>query len=252
MALLVTFVALVAVAAIAAVRTRRRSGRQRALLILCRRAGVRFSVLDPFDDTTLLPFRLFGRGEARGFENVVWDPRDDGAVRVFDYWFEERDVHGAGTKRDLTCALVPLAFGVPAIAVLPRGGEDVSREPTETQTVTLELDEFNHRFAVHAADARSAVAFLDQRMMEALLQLPLRIAIHVHEDRMLLVGPTLEPGGTILLLDTARALATRVPRVVASLYPPRPAEGPFEDRWMQGRWSPDPTSADPNPAELGG
>ncbi len=238
--------------AIAAVRHRRRSGRQRALMICCRNAGVAFSVLDPFDDSLFLPFRLFGRGEHRGFENVLWDPRDEDGVRVFDYWFEEQNDQGARIKQDLSCAIVPLPFGVPPLAIVPRGAIDVSREPIATRSVTLELDEFNRRFSVRSDDPRAAVAFCDQRMMQSLLRIPLRVAIHVHEDRMLLVGPTLEPAEMLLLLEVARSLATKVPPVVASLYPPRPMEGPFEDRWLQGSWSPDPTSTEPNPADLGG
>jgi hypothetical protein len=252
MELLWTVLVLVVAGSVAAVRLRRRDRRQRVLLLMCREAGVEFSVLDPFRDSTFLPFRLFGRGDTRGFENVMWDPRDDGAVRVFDYWFEERDEDGVGEKHDLTCGLVPLPFGVPPLAVVPRGVTETSREPTETHTVTLDLDAFNRRFDVRTADPRAAVAFLDQRMMQALMRLPLRVAIHVHEDRMLLVAPTLEPGEMLLLLEAARALRTRVPPVVASLYPPRPTTGPYERRWLQGAWSPDPTSAGPNPADLGG
>jgi hypothetical protein len=183
---------------------------------------------------------------------VIWDRRDDGAVRVFDYWYEERDDNGVAVKHDLTCAMVPLPFGVPALAVLPRGAPEVSRELTETHTVTLDLDAFNRRFLVRTADPRAAVAFLDQRMMQALMRLPLRVAVHVHEDRMLLVAPTLEPGEMLVLLEAAHILATRVPPVVASLYPPRPPQGPFERRWLQGSWSPDPTSAEPNAADLDG
>jgi hypothetical protein len=88
-----------AAATIGAVRLRRPGRRQRALLLLCERAGVRFSALDPFDDTSFLPFRLFGRGDIRAFENVVWGGSDRRAVRVFDYWFEERDERGVGEKR---------------------------------------------------------------------------------------------------------------------------------------------------------
>jgi hypothetical protein len=31
---------------------------------------------------------------------------------------------------------------------------------------------------------------------------------------------------------------------MASLYPPRPLAGPFEERWLQGAWSPDPISGE--------
>jgi hypothetical protein len=250
MEVLLVLLGVAVVATVAALRLRRGDARQRALLVLCRRAGVEFSVIDPFEDTLFLPFRMFGRGDVRGSVNVVWDPRDDGRVRVFDYWFEERDERGAAMRQELTCAIVPLPFGVPPVAVLPRDADDVSRELAETRTIALELDGFNRRFVVRAADPRAAVAFLDQRMMDALMQLPLQVAIHVHEDRMLLVAPRLEPGSMLLLLDVARELATRVPPVVASLYPPRAAVGPFEHRWFQGRWSPDPISADADQPDL--
>jgi hypothetical protein len=34
-------------------------------------------------------------------------------------------------------------------------------------------------------------------MMQALLALPLRVSIHVHEDRMLCVASTLDPPGVL-------------------------------------------------------
>jgi hypothetical protein len=149
----------------------------------------------------------------------------------------------------MTCGVVPLPFSVPTIAILPRGQVDPSGEPATGDVVRLELDAFQERFEVRADDPRAAVALLDQRMMATLLRVPIRVAIHVHEDAMLMVAPTLEPGEMLLLLACAKALAGRVPPVVASLYPPRPARGPFEQRWLQGSWSPDPTSADaPEPS----
>jgi hypothetical protein len=178
----------------------------------------------------------------------VWNDGGD-AIRVFDLWFEVIDEHGATVRHDLTCGVVPLPFGVPPIAVLPRGMIDPVPEQVADRSVTLELDAFNRRFDVRATDPRAAVALLDQRMMQTLMHLPLSVAIHVREDRMLLAAPVLKPAETLLLLEVAHALAERVPPVVASLYPPRPAEGPYEDRWRQGHWSPDPTSAEPQGLE---
>jgi hypothetical protein len=251
MELVVLLAGLAVAGTVAALRGRRRNRRQRTLLGLCRDAGVGFSVVDPFPDTAYLPFRLFGRGDRRGIQNVVWDEGDPD-IHVFDSWFEERNEQGVGVTHDMTCGVVPLPFSVPRLAVLPRGVRDPSQEPIEGGRVGLELEAFDRRFDVRSADPRAAVAFLDQRMMEALVHIPLRVAIHVHEDRMLLVGATLEPAEMLVLLEVARALPGRVPRVVASLYPPRPAEGPFEHRWLQGAWSTDPTSASPNRDDLGG
>ena len=240
--------ALLAVGAIAAIRSWRRTRHQRQLVRLCLDAGVEFAVVDPFPDTLLLPFRLFARGTARGVDMVVWDRRDSGAVRVFDYWFEE-EANGL-VRTSMTCGVVPLPFTVPPLSICPRALADPSGEVVPGVEVSLELETFNRRFAVSAVEARAAVAFLDQRMMAALLALPLEVAIHAREDRMLLVARSLEPERVLTLLDIAHGLARRVPRVMASLYPPRPPVGPFEDRWFQGAWSPDPISRERTEADV--
>jgi len=235
------FAVATAVVVVAVVRARSGSARQRALVQLCADAGLACALLDPFPDTSLLPFRVFGWGSAHGVENVVWDGGDDRAIRVFDAWVQPQTDEA---RRTMTCGVAPLPFSVPPIAILARGQVDPSEEPVPGDVVHLELDAFEQRFEVRADDARAAVALLDQRMMAALLRLPMRVAIHVHEDAMLLVAPTLEPGEMLVLLACAKALAGRVPPVVASLYPPRPSRGPYEQPWLQGSWSPDPTSAD--------
>jgi hypothetical protein len=226
---------------VAVLRVRSRSARQRALVQLCADAGLGCGALDPFPDTTMLPFRLFGWGSAHGVENVVWDEADDREIRVFDLWVQPRPDEG---RRTMTCGVAPLPLAVPPIAILAKGQVDPSEEPVVGGVVHLELDAFEQRFEVRAADPRAAVALLDQRMMEALLRVPMHVTIHVHENAMLLVAPVLEPGEMLVLLACAKALADQVPAVVASLYPPRPSQGPYERRWLQGTWSPDPTSAD--------
>jgi hypothetical protein len=228
-------------AVVMSLRARSRSARQRELLRLCADAGLACAVLDPFDDTTLLPFHVFGRGSAHGVENVVWDPSDGGGIRVFDLWVQPAPDEA---RRRMSCGVVPLPFAVPPIAILARGQGDPSEEPAAGDVVHLELDAFEQRFEVRAVDPRAAVALLDQRMMAALLRLPMRVAIHVHENALLLVAPLLEPGEVLVLRACAGMVAARVPPVMASLYPPRPSRGPYEDRWLQGSWSPDPTAAD--------
>jgi hypothetical protein len=231
----------VATIVVALMRARAGSRRQRALLQLCADAGLACAVLDPFPDTAVLPFRLFGWGSAHGVQNVVWDGSDDRGIRVFDLWVQPSPDE---SRRTMTCGVVPLPFAVPPVSVLARGQADPSEEPVVGEVVHLDLDAFEQRFEVRAVDPRAAVALLDQRMMAALLRVPMRVAIHVRENVMLLIAPLLEPGEMLVLLACASALAERVPPVVASLYPPRANRGPYEQRWLRGAWSPDPTSAD--------
>lgn len=231
--------------AIAGWRAWHRDRRQRALLAACWRSGLRFSVFDPFPDTKWLPFPMFGQAFEPRVMNVVWDRRDEG-IRVFDLGVAtlqaERD--GIGDRRWMSCAVVPLPFSCPRLAIASRASVDPSGLGIPGEEVVLELETFNRRFRVLASEPRAALAFCDQRMMRALMALPLDATIHVNEHVMLLVAPLLEAGEVLVLLEAARGLARVVPPVVASLYPPRPATGPHEERWLQGRWSPEPTGAD--------
>lgn len=224
-------------------RARSRAGRQRRLMLICHRAGLDFAPLDPFPDSAWLPFPMFGV-ERHGTENVVWDRRGGPGVRVFDLWYQEGDDRGpAGGRRRLTCAVAPLAASCPGLRVTPRAVVDDAVGALVGDGVRLELEAFTRRFHVETEDERFAVAFLDQRMMEAFLALPEEVAADVNGDVLLLSAPLLAPERMLRLLDAAATIRRRIPRVVSSLYPQRPPQGPHERRWLQGRWSPDPTGS---------
>jgi hypothetical protein len=236
---------LVPVLALAAVWRRRRAlaSRQRRLMMLCDRAGLKFSPLDLRSDTAWLPFRMFGRSPS-GTENVVWDARVGPDVYAFDFWYQDAtDDRDVGTKRRLTCAVVPLPAGCPDLRVSPRDAASLSDLPRGSE-VNLELEEFTRRFLVEAQDRRFAFAFLDQRMMQALLGLPDDVIAEVSQDVLLLWGPLLPPERVLLLFDAAQRIRGRIPRVLPSLFPPRPIQSPVEHRWLQGRWSSDPTATE--------
>ena len=108
------------------------------------------------------------------------------------------------------------------------------------EAIDLDLEAFNRRFTVRADDRRFATAFCDQRMMAAIMRIPAAIGVATNEDRLLLFGGELDPGSVLLLLEAARAIRNAVPPVVRDLYAPRSPRSPYEDRWLQGRWSPDP------------
>ncbi len=236
---------LAALVALGGVWWRRRSlgARQRQLMLLCARAGLTFSPLDLRDDTAWLPFPIFGRSPS-GTENVVTDERAAGDVRTFDFWYQDAaDDRPVGVRRRSTCAVVRLPAACPDLRVAPR---DVASPLADAlgSEVRLELEDFTRRFVVTAQDRRFAVAFLDQRMMEAFLGLPEGVSAEVSEDVLLLSAPLLPPAQVLLLFDAACRIRRRIPRVLTSLFPPRPSEGAFERRWLQGRWSPEATGAD--------
>lgn len=221
-------------------RLRRRASRQRRLMLLCDRARVAFEAVDLHPDTAWLPFPMFGAAR-HGTENVVWDRAEGDDVRAFDFWYLEETEEGSrGNRRRLTCAVVPLGSSGPGLRVVPRDavfepGGGLGRE------VHLELEVFERRFRVETDDPRFAVAFLDQRLMEAFLALPHGVSAEVGEGTLLLRAPLLPAEQVLVLLDTALEMRRRIPRVLSSLFPPRPARGTHEDRWLQGHWSAEST-----------
>src|SRR5215208_5117928 len=86
---------------------RRRPERQRALMLLCDRAGLDFAPMDLATGTAWLPFPLFGRRRS-GTENVVWDRARGPDIRVFDFWFADDNEGEPFARREhRTCAVVP-------------------------------------------------------------------------------------------------------------------------------------------------
>ena len=213
-------------------------------MILCQHAGLDFAPLDLRLDTAWLPFPMFGRPQ-HGTENVVWDRHLGDDVHAFDLWYEDlADEGGRGVRRTLTCAVVPLRSSSPRLRVAPRDVVDDVGRAFGGEEVRLELEAFDRRFRVETQDVRFAFAFLDQRLMEALLGLPEGVSVDVNEDVLLLSSPLLPAEQVLVLFDAAIAIRRRIPRVVSSLFPPRPERGTHEHRWLQGRWSPESTGSD--------
>jgi hypothetical protein len=244
MEVLLWLIALLVVGAIGAWRALRARSRQRSLMLLCQRAGLRFSPVDLHGASAWMPFRWVLRGNWAGAENVIAYDGDD--VHAFDVLVEEwssRDDVSPPQER-YTCAVVPLESGCPRMLIRPHQTIDGLADAFTGAAIDLDLDAFNRRFTVRADDRRFAVAFCDQRMMHAIMRVPAGIGVATNEDRMLLFGAELKPAQMLLLLEAARKIRDAVPPVVVDLYPPRPPKSPYEDRWLQGRWSPDPVSRD--------
>jgi hypothetical protein len=226
-------------------RARGRRDRQRLLMLLSDAAGFDFAPLDLSLGTAWLPFAIFGKSPS-GTANVLRDPRYDGVV-AFDFWYQEDDGdRPLPLRRTITCATVPLGAACPRIRVVPRDVVDGLGDALGLSLVTFELEGFNRRFRVEAEDARSAWALLDQRVLEGLLRLPPRVVVEVHEDVMLLSAPELPAVEMLELLRAATTIHADLPRVMPSLFPPRPSQGPHERRWLQGRWTPEPTGTEPD------
>jgi hypothetical protein len=195
----------------------------------------------PRPATAIGPFKLGPEEPEASF--VRWLILAVTAAALAGAWWRQRadsgDERALSPRRGFTSATVPRWFTCPRLHVAPRDVVDEVAGTLGGQEVRLELEEFDRRFRVESEDGRFAVAFLDQRMMEALLGLPGDMRVDVNEDVLLLWAPKLPAEQVLLLFDAAAAIRRRIPRVVASLFPARPTRGPRERRWLQGRWSPE-------------
>jgi hypothetical protein len=209
---------------IAYLRARRHERRARALAARARRLGLEFAALDLFNDGWQ-PFRLFGMGTHRGVENVLYGRLAGVVVHGFDYWYSEGEDVGPvalAARRRFSCAVVGIPASCPPLIVQPRDQAEELDRLLGGDVLTLELEEFNRRFRIRCEDRMFAVAFLEQRMMSALLAIPVEAALAVAEDRMLLVSKELPPDGVDRLLRSVVHLTSAVPRSLASRYPLRP------------------------------
>jgi len=240
MEILLWLLAVLVVGVLGGWRAFRWRSRQRHLMLLCQRAGLRFSPIDLGGAAAWMPFRWVLRGNWVGAENVVAYDGDD--VHAFDLVVEERQTREdvAPPKKRYSCAVVPVPGGCPRMLIRPQQPIDGLAEVLTGTAIDLDLEAFNRRFTVRADDRRFATAFCDQRMMQAIMRIPAGIGVATNEDRLLLFGRELPPAQVLLLLEAARKIRDVVPPVIADLYPPRPSKSPYEDRWLQGRWSPDP------------
>lgn len=164
-------------------------------------------------------------------------------MRVFDYSFEQPSDQSstlASPRRRLTCAVAEIDASCPRIVIGPATLASRLGEVVGVMEMRLESEAFNRRYRVETDDTRFASTLVDQRMMAWLLESPANVAFELREDRMLCVSERLSPASIPMLLEAARGFHERIPRVVASMYPPRPM-GPGAPRGLGAGRTPPPS-----------
>jgi hypothetical protein len=212
-----------AAAAFVTVRGRRRDGRDRGIAALAESLHLTYSPIDLFGDGWQ-PFHFFGLGTDRDVENVLAGTVDGVEMHAFDYEYADEgsgSLEVARERRRFSCAVFAVAASCPKLTVQPRSMTDDLIGLVGADVLPLELEAFNRRFRVRCEDQRFAVAFLEQRMMEALLRVPLEVAIGVSDDRILVVARQLPVEQLGLFLTGAATIHGAFPRSLPSQYPLR-------------------------------
>lgn len=199
--------------------------RREAFRLFATRHGLQYSEQDPFN---LLgwPFRLFGRGEGRGIENVLWGNWEGGPIQAFDYWYytETTDSKGRRSRsyRRFSCVLEDVPATFPHLEI---GREDLFTRLADhlgLEDIEFESPEFNRRYNVKAGNRQFAYALLDARMLEWLVAFDQGLSFEVVGNRILAYGRRAKPSGFLPLIGTARMFRDRIPRVALNLYPLTP------------------------------
>ena len=197
--------------------------RSRDLAVVSRRAGLSYSVSDPFASDRIA-FELFRQGDGREVHDVMWRNGDDRRTRAFDFewWDLHRDAQGHETRmvRHSSCAMAYIGGAWPPIHIAPEGlGDRFVTAVVGGGDIDFESEEFNRMFVVRCDDRRFANAFLDAGLIDWLTGTKGELSFEV-KGRWLLVWtrrvkPQLLPG----LLGVAEQFCEQIPDVVWELFP---------------------------------
>lgn len=198
--------------------------RQQAFMTLARQYGLQYSPEDPFGILDW-PFALFGKGDGRGVENVLWGTWQDMPLHAFDYWYYEESSDSKGgrsrTYYRFSCAVTGLDAECSHVSIEKENLLTRLADALTLKDVQFESEEFNRAFNVKSKDREFAYAFVDARMMKWVLANGRGWTFEVSGDQMLAACKRLDPAAMLPLWGTLQAFLAQIPRAVFSLYPKR-------------------------------
>jgi hypothetical protein len=199
----------------------RRQRRAEGLALFAFQNGLEYSRVDPFGMADY-PFRLFGKGDGRGCENVLWGPWHGAEVKAADYWYYTTTTDSQGhTHRHhkrFSIALVDIEAFLPGVLIQRESLADTLTGLLGFRDIQFESERFNRLFQVRTADLEFAYRLIDARMMRWLLDTKGRFGFEVAGSSVLVYCPPRRPTDLIPLLGTARAFRDHIPGMVLAEY----------------------------------
>jgi hypothetical protein len=188
---------------------------------MAKQLGLTYSPVD-LEGLLGYPFQLFERGDGRGCENVMSGTWQELPLREFDYWYYEESTdsegHNSKTYYRFSCVLAGIAANCSALTV---GHENVLTHMASHigfPDIDFELEDFNKEFRVKSPDRKFANDFIDQRMMQWMLQAGNQFSYEVVANEVLVISKKRKPEELIPLLGTVKEFLDHVPKVVYELY----------------------------------
>lgn len=193
--------------------------RQRAFAAVAARLGLRYSPDDAFNLDSL-PFDLFGKGDGRACENVMFGTWQGNDVKTFDYWYRVRNFNGKTTSTTyyrFSCALVALSFDAPQTTIGPESILTRAADLVGIHDIEFESKEFNDKTLVRSADRKFASYLIDARMMQWLLDVS-GWHFELYGPMLLCYEHKVGPDDYPQILAAACEFVAHIPRVVHETY----------------------------------
>jgi hypothetical protein len=224
---LIVVVVIVAVGVGAYLSYQSKRKRAQAFGALAVSLGLTYAARDPFGMLGQ-PFKLFGKGEGRGIENVIYGSHEGVVLQAFDYWFyTESTSSNGGRSRNYSrfdCAMLPLEAACSPLTIEHENVLTRLADHLAMHDIEFESEAFNKAFNVKSPDKKFANDFIDAPMQQWLLQNGRGLSFEIVGDHILCITAQIEPAEMPSLITVAKGFHDEVPRVVASLYPKRPDE----------------------------
>ena len=233
MAALIFILILAAVAAAAIYAYVQKQKRREALATFALQNKLEYSRDDPFDliDSD---FHLFGLGDGRGCENVLWGDWHGLTVKEADYWYytESRDSEGHTTRsyHRFSTILAELSASLPRVSIARESLFTRLADALSFHDLDFESDDFNRLFQVKGSDREFAYKLIDARMMQWLLSTQGEFAFEVNGPNLLVWCDRLDPMGLVPLFGSAALFRDHIPRLVWSEYVTGSAASPEGER----------------------
>jgi hypothetical protein len=195
--------------------------RREALAIFALQNKLEYSRADPFGLIDL-DFHLFGLGDGRGCENVIWGDWHGLTVKEADYWYytESTDSKGHRSRsyHHFSIALTDLAAFLPHASIEKENLLSRLADALSFRDLEFESEEFNRLFQVRAADPEFAYKLIDARMIRWLLSTEGSFGFEVNGPNLLVWSGRLRPTALVPLFGSATLFRDHIPRLVWSEY----------------------------------
>lgn len=195
--------------------------RQEGLAGFARQYRLTYSPTDTFG-LVGYPFRLFSRGDGRGFENVLHGLWQGLPVKEADYWYYDETTdsegHRSKTYHRYSVVVVALDVELPVVSVEKENLMTRLADHVGLHDIEFESERFNRGFNVKSEDREFCFKLMDARMMQWMLGTEGSFGFEVAGPWLLVYSKRMGPMELVPLFGTAKGFFDHIPNLVRTEY----------------------------------